>query len=70
MHLGGAGVAGQGVTLEMLSGALRNGADLAPPFRLLFIAGAVFLALGLIAVLTIEERPLRGPSETAPLPAE
>ncbi len=28
---------------------------------LVFAAGAVFLALGLIAVLAIEERPLRGP---------
>jgi hypothetical protein len=30
-------------------------------FRWLFAAGAVFLAAGLVAVLAIEERPLRGP---------
>ena len=59
--LGGAGVAGQGLTLEMLSGAMKGGADLAGPFRLVFIAGAVFLGVGLIAVLVIEEQPLRGP---------
>ena len=64
--LGGAGVPGQGVTIETLTGALRGGADLASPFRFVFIAGAVFLLLGLIAVLTIEERPLRGPTAEAP----
>jgi hypothetical protein len=63
--LGGAGVAGRGLTLEMLSGAMRGGADLAEPFRFAFIAGAVFLAAGLIAVLVIEERPLRGPAKDA-----
>ncbi len=59
--LGGAGVSGQGLTLEMLSGALGRGTDLAELFRLVFTAGAVFLTAGLIAVLAIEERPLRGP---------
>jgi EmrB/QacA subfamily drug resistance transporter len=63
--LGGAGVMGQGLTLEMLSGAARSGADLAEPFRFTFIAGAVFLAVGLIAVMVIEERPLRGPAKDA-----
>ncbi len=57
--LGGAGVAGQALTLEILSGAQRSGTDLAEPFRLAFIAGAVFLAVGLAAVMVIEERPLR-----------
>ena len=70
--LGGAGTAGQGLTLDALSGAARGGIDLAAPFRLAFIAGAVFLALGLVAVLTIEERPLRGPEQqgTAAVAAE
>ena len=63
--LGGAGVAGQGLTLEMLSGALKDGADLAAAFGLLFVAGAVFLGVGLIAMLVIEERPLRGPAKDA-----
>ena len=35
--------------------------DFAEVFRWLFAAGAVFLAAGLIAVLGIEEQPLRGP---------
>jgi MFS family permease len=74
--LGGAGAAGQGLTLEVLSGASRAGTDLAAPFRFAFIAGAVFLAAGLAAVLVIEERPLRGPAKdalergTAPAAAE
>jgi sugar phosphate permease len=73
--LGGVGGSGQGLTLEMLSGALRPGADLAAPFRFAFIAGAVFLVLGLIAVLAIEEKPLRGPQPApdqaaAPVAAE
>ena len=66
----GAGAAGQGLTLEVLSGAQRSGVDLAARFRFAFVAGAVFLALGLAAVLAIEERPLRGretePTGTAP----
>lgn len=67
--LGGAGGAGQGLTLEMLSGALTNGADLGGLFRLVFVAGAVVLAVGLSAVFAIEERPLRGPTKKRPLPA-
>ena len=38
-------------------------ADFAAVFRFVFAAGAVFLALGLIAVVAIEERPLRGPAQ-------
>jgi EmrB/QacA subfamily drug resistance transporter len=67
--LGGMGAAGQGLTLEvLLSGAARAGTDLAAPFRMAFAAGAVFLALGLLAVLAIEEKPLRGAA--APAAAE
>jgi EmrB/QacA subfamily drug resistance transporter len=68
--LGGMGASGQGLTLEvLLSGAARSGTDLAAPFRIAFAAGAGFLALGLLAVLAIEEKPLRG-AETAPAAAE
>ncbi len=63
--LGGAGVAGQGLTLEMLSGALKDGSELAAAFGLLFVTGAVFLGVGLIAMLVIEEKPLRGPAKDA-----
>jgi EmrB/QacA subfamily drug resistance transporter len=58
---GGAG--GKGLTLEMLTGgAARGAADFAALFRMVFAAGAVFLAIGLLAMLLVEERPLRGPS--------
>ena len=59
--LGGASASGKGLTLEMLmGGAVRSGGDFAMLFRYVFIAGAVFLAAGLVALLVIEERPLRG----------
>ena len=64
--LGGIDTGGHGLTLEMLrGGASHAGADFALLFRWVFAAGAVFLALGLIAVLVIEERPLRGPRQDA-----
>ena len=44
-------------------GAAPRGADFATVFRWLFAAAAVFLAAGLVAVLVIEERPLRGPQQ-------
>jgi MFS family permease len=59
--LGGASADGKGLTLEMLMGnAAQSGADFAKLFRAGFIAGAVFLAVGLVAMLVVEERPLRG----------
>jgi EmrB/QacA subfamily drug resistance transporter len=61
--LGGIDTGGHGLTLDMLRGAGRAGADLAILFRLLFAAGAVFLALGLVAMFMVEERPLRGPRQ-------
>jgi EmrB/QacA subfamily drug resistance transporter len=60
--LGGIHTGGPGLTLEMLRGGAQiAGTDFALLFRWLFAAGAVFLAAGLVAVLVIEERPLRGP---------
>jgi MFS family permease len=57
------GPGGKGLTLEMLTGgAARGAADFAALFRMVFAAGAVFLAIGLLAMLLVEERPLRGPS--------
>jgi EmrB/QacA subfamily drug resistance transporter len=67
--LGGIDTGGHGLTLEMLRGGAQiAGTDFALLFRWLFAAGAVFLAAGLIAVLVIEERPLRGPSLPVGLP--
>jgi EmrB/QacA subfamily drug resistance transporter len=63
--LGGIDTGGHGLTLDMLRGAGRAGADLAILFGLLFGAGAAFLALGLVAMLLVEERPLRGPRQDA-----
>jgi EmrB/QacA subfamily drug resistance transporter len=61
--LGGIDSGGHGLTLDMLRGGVKlAGADFAQLFRWLFAAGAAFLAAGLVAVLLIEERPLRGPS--------
>ncbi|MBX9843087.1 MAG: MFS transporter [Xanthobacteraceae bacterium] len=66
--LGGIDTGGRGLTLEMLKGGAKYaGADFASVFGWLFASAAVFLAAGLIAVLAIEERPLRGPQRA---PAE
>jgi EmrB/QacA subfamily drug resistance transporter len=67
--LGGFDAGGHGLTLDLLRGA-RGSADFAALFRVIFAAGAGFLALGLIAVAVIEERPLRGPARRDPVAAE
>jgi len=70
--LGGIDHGGHGLTLQILrsSSALAR-ADFTEMFRWLFAAGAVLLAAGLIAMLVVEERPLRGPrKDPAPLAAE
>jgi EmrB/QacA subfamily drug resistance transporter len=60
--LGGVDSEGHGLTLDMLRGGAKlAGTDFSLLFRWLFAAGAAFLTLGLVAVLLIEERPLRGP---------
>jgi EmrB/QacA subfamily drug resistance transporter len=46
------------VTLEKLA---AGHADFAHAFRFVFIAAAIFLAIALVCVLTVEERPLHGP---------
>jgi MFS family permease len=43
-----------------------SGAHLTAAFRWVFIAAAVFLAIAFVAVLMIEEHPLRGPSMPPP----
>jgi len=58
--LGGVNTGGQGLTLELLRGGTAAGADFASVFRWLFAAAAGFLTVGFLAVLAIEERPLRG----------
>jgi len=62
--LGGINSGGHGLTLDMLRGGTQlAGTDFSLLFRWLFAAGAAFLAAGLVAVLLIEERPLRGPRQ-------
>jgi hypothetical protein len=73
--LGGLDTSGSGLTLDKLAAAGSSAADFVAPFRLVFIAAAVFLALALVAVAMIEERPMRGPETqpaqpSAPLAAE
>jgi MFS family permease len=57
--LGGVDIGGKGLTLDMLRGGKLAGADFAAVFGWLFAAGTVLLAAALIAVLMIEEKPLR-----------
>jgi predicted MFS family arabinose efflux permease len=67
--LGGIDAGGHGLTLDLLRGGAgdgsgaRGGSELAILFGLVFAAGAVFLAAGVIAMLLVEERPLRGPRQ-------
>jgi EmrB/QacA subfamily drug resistance transporter len=54
--------AGEGArTLDRLPGASAGAADFANLFRWVFIAAAALLTAAFVAVLAIEERPLRGP---------
>jgi EmrB/QacA subfamily drug resistance transporter len=56
--LGGAGTAG--LTVESLGGANLAGGDLAHVFRWVFAAAAACIATGLVLLVVMEERPLRG----------
>jgi MFS family permease len=61
--LGGLDTGGHGLTLETLRGGAHVASvDFALLFRWLFAAGAAFCVAGLVAVLAIEEQPLRGPA--------
>jgi EmrB/QacA subfamily drug resistance transporter len=66
-------LAGLGVTPErgaaveqLVEFAGSTGIDLGSVFRLVFMAADIFLGLALLAVLAMEERPLRGPQTSAP----
>jgi MFS family permease len=62
--LGGVDTGGKGLTLEMLRGGPGLiGADFAVVFGWLFAASAVLLAMGFVAVLAVEEKPLRSARE-------
>jgi MFS family permease len=61
--LGALGNAGDAAALEMLAGHNRAGTDFAATFRWVFVAAAVFLAVACLAMMAVEERPLRGRGE-------
>jgi EmrB/QacA subfamily drug resistance transporter len=61
--LGALGGAGDAAALEMLAGANRTGVDFAATFRWVFVAAAIFLGLAALAMMAVEERPLRGRGE-------
>ena len=61
--LGALGAAGPETALERLSSIDRAGADFAAVFRWLFIAAVMFLGLSAVALMLVEERPLRGRGE-------
>jgi EmrB/QacA subfamily drug resistance transporter len=54
---------------QVLSGAAAaSGLQLAFTFRWVFAVSALFLAIGIIAIVLMEERPLRGPGDPAAVP--
>jgi EmrB/QacA subfamily drug resistance transporter len=61
--LGALGGAGDAAALDMLAGANRAGVDFAAMFRWVFVAAVVFLGLAAIAMMLVEERPMRGRGE-------
>jgi EmrB/QacA subfamily drug resistance transporter len=70
-------LAGLGVTPErgaaveqLVEFGGSTGIDLGSVFRLVFMAADMFLGLALLAVLAMEERPLRGPQTSAPVAPE
>jgi MFS family permease len=64
--LAGFGVAaGRGQGAETLTIAGAAASDAANVFRWVFAAGAAFLAVGLVALIRLPERPLRGGSGRA-----
>src|SRR2546421_7370547 len=72
--LGGSGAEGHPrITLETLAAQLGTaGGSLGGAFRWVFAAAAGCLAVGLVCLLIMEERPLRGrqPSASTPVAAE
>ena len=56
---------GTGVEL-LVETAGAAGVDMAAVFRWVFAAADIFLGLALVAILMMEERPLRGPAAKAP----
>jgi MFS family permease len=65
--LGGSGSGSKpGITLETLAADLGGAGSFGGVFRWVFAAAACCLAAGLVCLLLMEERPLRGRSEDVP----
>jgi MFS family permease len=60
--LGGVGDSSGATTLEKIA---SGHGDLAPAFHWVFIAAAVCLAISLVCLVAVEERPLHGPMRVA-----
>jgi MFS family permease len=57
------GAAGETATLATLAGNGQAAPEFAAAFRGVFVAAAIFLSLAFLAMLVVEERPLRGRGE-------
>jgi MFS family permease len=57
------GAASETATLDTLAGGGHASAQFAAAFRWVFIAAAVFLSFACLAMMAVEERPLRGRGE-------
>jgi len=64
--LSGLGGAGANVAVEQLAHA-ASGHDLVLAFRFVFMAVALVLAFGLCFMISLEEKPLRGPAAEHPV---
>jgi MFS family permease len=60
------GVDAAGLKVGMPSGTAPT--DFAESFRWVFVVGAALLALGLLALIAVEEHPMRGPAEAVAVP--
>jgi Na+/melibiose symporter-like transporter len=70
--MGAVVLAGYGVTPQRASvltpAAAASGLELGFTFRWVFAVNALFLAIGIVAILLMEERPLRGPGDPVAIP--
>jgi hypothetical protein len=56
-------VGGEGRAVDALATVGAGGMDLSGAFRWVFVCGGIFTLLALVALISMEERPLRGRSE-------
>jgi len=66
--LGGAGAGHEGLTVEALAASADRGTNFGGVFRWVFATADLLLCAGLVLLVAMEERPLRG--SAAPAPAE